>query len=110
MNSGKKQPVRAQSAAARRVPKDAFLKPYMRLRTLLDGLEATALRYCLADKKAGQRIKREKELKELLMPVIEKINVLSGKGPVASGGCGDGYNNCGGVCVPWICPEGTVDS
>ena len=99
-----------QSDTASMVPKDDFLKPYMRLRTLLDGIEATALRYCLADKKAGERIRREEELEKLLMPVIDEIANLSGIGPTAAGGCGDGYNNCGGVCVPWVCPEGSVDS
>jgi hypothetical protein len=82
----------------------------MRLRTILDGLEATALRYCLADKKAGERIRREAELERLLIPVIDEIHKLSGVTPTASGGCGDGYNNCGGVCVPWVCPEETIDS
>lgn len=99
-----------QTDAATVVPKDAFLKPYIRLRTVIDALEATALRYCLADKKASERIRRAEELEGMIHPVVRKIAELSGISSEMAGGCGDGYNNCGGVCVPYACPEDTVDS
>jgi hypothetical protein len=88
-------------------PKEQFREYYIRLRTVLDGLEATALRYCLEDKKAAARIGRAAELERLLMPVVQEIARLSGHEPSAIGGCGDGYMLCNGVCVPYVCPGDT---
>jgi hypothetical protein len=88
-------------------PKEEFRTHYIRLRTILDGLEATALRYCLADKKATVRIQRSVDLEKLLMPVVEQIQSMSVSDVASTGGCGDGYTLCNGVCVPYICPEFT---
>ena len=82
---------------------DDFPKVYMRLRTVLDGLEINALRYCLNETKRSIRKQRAKEIEALLMPIIEKIEGLAVPGE-NRGGCGDGYQNCGGVCVPYQCP------
>lgn len=79
-----------------------FPKAYIRLRTVLDALEINALQYCLEIENPATRKLRAEELVAWLMPVINKIKL----GPGGGGGeCGDGYHNCGGVCVPYQCPE-----
>jgi hypothetical protein len=79
-----------------------FPKAYMRFRTMLDGLEITALRYCLKDKNAAKRIARAEELAHVLMPIItEYQNKMNMDLQVD---CPDGFNNCGGCCVPYDCP------
>jgi hypothetical protein len=79
---------------------DNFPKAYMRLRTVLDALEIGALQSCLAEETPQNRIKRALEIEELLLDVIEKLKDKTTK----PGACADGYNNCGGVCVPYRCP------
>lgn len=86
-------------------PEDAFLKRYVRLRTIIDGLETTALRYCLQEKDPAERDKRAQALEGILMPAVKEVAKLSGIGPELSGACGDGYCLCDGVCVPYNCPE-----
>lgn len=82
---------------------DSFPKAYMRLRTVLDALQINALRYCLEDTKAAERKRRAAEIEAWIMPVIEKLtNEMIAPGN--PGDCGDGYHNCGGVCVPYQCP------
>lgn len=82
-----------------------FPKAYIRLRTVLDGLEISALRFCLDDKNLGKRLKRMAELEEILMPIIKKMQdkTILPDGP--PGVCGEGLYNCGGVCVPYQCPS-----
>lgn len=77
-----------------------FPNVYMRLRTVLDGLEIGALQYCLRDDNVKERIKRAEEIIELLIPVIDEIRDKTMLPTV----CADGYYNCGGVCVPYQCP------
>ncbi len=79
-----------------------FPKAYMRLRTVLDSLELTALRYCLKDTDAAKRTARAEELERVLMPIItEYQNKMRTN---SSGGCPDGYFDCNGCCVPYPCP------
>lgn len=86
-------------------PQDEFRTHYIRLRTVLDGLEATALRYCLKDGNPNERMRRIHELEDRLMPVVQEIAKLQGPEPSPEGGCGDGYVWCNGVCVPYQCPN-----
>ncbi len=80
-----------------------FLKAYARLRTVLDGLEITSLRYCLQDNDATKRIARAEELEQVLLPIItEYQNKMRTNSTVD---CPDGFNNCGGCCVPYDCPN-----
>jgi len=78
-----------------------FLKVYARLRTVLDGLEITALRYCLKDKDEAKRIARAEELEQVLMPIITKYQNSTMSSPNA--GCPDGFFDCGGCCLPYPC-------
>jgi hypothetical protein len=81
-----------------------FPAAYMRLRTVLDGLQISALRYCLEDKNVQKRFKRMAEIEAILLPIIRGMQdklLLPGGG---GGGCGEGYFDCGGVCVPYQCP------
>jgi hypothetical protein len=70
---------------------------YIRLRTILDALEISALRYCMIGTNAAEAIKRAKELEALLMPIVTRMqnNVQRG--------CPDGYFDCGGCCVCYPC-------
>ena len=93
----------------------SFDKPYIRLRTVLDALEANALHYILKDKNDGVRIERAKEVEGLLMPILRLIggtpaakNAVSAEASL--GGCPDGFHDCGGCCVPYACPESTQQS
>jgi hypothetical protein len=78
-----------------------FPTAYIRLRTLLDSLEMTTIRYCLKDTDVGKRIKRAKEIEAHLMPVIR---ILENKMLVLPGDCPDGYESCHNCCVPYPCP------
>ncbi len=75
-------------------------KTYIRLRTILDALEISALRYCLIDANAAETIKRAKELEALLMPIVTRLQNNIQRG------CPDGYFDCGGCCVCHPCIEG----
>lgn len=81
-----------------------FPKAYMRLRTVLDSLEISALQYCLEDKNAATRRLRAGEIEAWVMPVIRKLQGKLMEPGAIPGDCGDGYHNCGGVCVPYPCP------
>jgi hypothetical protein len=83
---------------------DDFARAYIRLRTVLDGLELSSLRYCLKDKNVARRLKRIGEIEELVMPIIRSLQDRTIAHPGA--GCDEGYFNCGGVCVPYQCPGG----
>ena len=90
-----------------------FPKAYIQFRTVLDGLELTAMRYFLKDKDEAQRIARAEEFKNLLMPIItkyqnkmslesqNKMNVDSASIQIE---CPEGYYNCSGCCVAYPCP------
>ena len=90
-------------------PEDAFRRHYIRLRTVLDGLEATALRYCLKDPDPDVRSRRAQELIDMIMPAVKEVEDISTKS-MALMGCGEGYCLCNGVCVPYDCPDGGSNS
>ena len=79
-----------------------FPKAYVRLRTVLDGLQISVLRYCLEEENAKIRIKRMTEIEKTVLPMIRAIQdkLALAPGP----GCPDGYFDCGGICVPYQCP------
>ncbi len=73
-----------------------FPEAYIRLRTVLDALEISALRYVLEGKNAATREELAAKAIKVLMHTNEQL----------SGGiCGDGLHNCGGCCVPYPCWE-----
>ncbi len=78
-----------------------FLKAYARLRTVLDGMEITALRYCLKDTSSVKRIERAKEIEAILLPIIKKLENRIQKQD--SSICPDGLFDCDGCCVPYHC-------
>jgi len=88
-----------------------FPKEYIRFRTVLDALEVNALRYCLSGTSAAERKRRAAEIEALLMPIIEKVNGRPKKSSDVTlpGVCDDGYHNCGGICVPYQCPENSLE-
>ncbi len=73
---------------------------YIRLRTILDAIEISALRYCLKDANAAKIIKRVNEIEALLKPVNTRLRI---KMHIRPGDCEDGFFNCGGYCVPYPC-------
>ena len=83
---------------------DDFPKAYIRLRTVLDGLEISALRFCLDDNSLAKKLKRMSEIEGILMPIIKKLQRKT-IAPDHPGVCGEGLYNCGGVCVPYQCPK-----
>lgn len=80
---------------------DSFDKQYIRLRSVLDALHTNAIRYCLEYTDAESRTERAMEIESILKPALQ----LTGGEPSPEGVCAEGYNNCGGVCVPYRCPE-----
>ena len=80
---------------------NGFPEAYMRLRTVLDGLEISALRYCLKDADATKRIRRAKKIEAKLMPIIQEFQNSSAATPPE---CPDGFYDCGGCCLPYQCP------
>lgn len=82
-----------------------FLKAYIRLRTVLDGLEIASLRYVLNDGDTAGRTARAEELEKVLMPIITEYQ--QNKMQTNAGAeCPDGFFSCcnGGCCVPYPCP------
>ena len=84
---------------------DDFPKKYVRFRTVLDALQVSSLRYCLESASTGTRIKRMTEIEKMILPMIRAIQDKLALAPGSGGGCPDGYFDCGGVCVPYQCPE-----
>ncbi len=82
-----------------------FLKAYKRFRTVLDGLEITALRYCMNNNDDAHRIARAKEIEEKLMPIIEEFQskMHTNLNLPLNIDCPEGFYNCGGCCVPYEC-------
>ena len=78
-----------------------FMAVYARLRTVLDGLEINALRYCLSATGDDERIQRAEEIEKEVMPLVQRFQTKPGTTP--GEGCPDGYFDCGGVCVPYAC-------
>jgi hypothetical protein len=78
-----------------------FPKAYARLRTVLDSLELTALRYCLKDTSSAKRIERAKEIEAVLIPIIREFENNIPK--LKPSECPDGFFNCGGCCLPYPC-------
>jgi len=72
-----------------------FPSAYIRLRTLLDSLQANMIRYCLEDGDVEVRLDRMNGVEEELMNLIGKVG---GDSP-----CAPGYYLCDGVCVPYVC-------
>lgn len=93
-----------------------FKAEYVRLRTMLDSLQLTSMRYFLKDQDEAGRIARAKELEEALKPVINRFQerptstpapvgfMSMSKGADSGSGCPDGYFNCNGCCVAYPCP------
>ncbi len=78
-----------------------FARTYIQLRTVIDGLESLALRYCLEKEDAAERLRRASELQEIVRQATVQISKLGGIEP---GNCGPGMCWCNGVCVPYNCP------
>lgn len=82
-----------------------FPHAYIRFRTVLDGLELTAMRYFLKDNDEAQRIARAQELENLLMPIINEYqNKMNSSLAASQDVCPEGMNSCNGCCVPYNCP------
>ncbi|MBA4122916.1 MAG: hypothetical protein H0X72_10705 [Acidobacteria bacterium] len=90
-----------------------YPEAYIRLRTVLDALEMNALYYVLEDEYDATRINRAAETEALLRSCYEQIFMLRNPDVQSYGeimseqpatGCPPGYQNCGGVCVPYHCP------
>lgn len=75
---------------------------YARLRTVLDGLELNALRYCLSSDDTATRIRRAEEIEAAVMPLVREWQKFGIK---AEEQCSDGYVLCNGVCVPYNCVD-----
>lgn len=99
-----------------------FPAAYIRLRTLLDGVEMGALRYTMTGDSADERSKRAKRLAEKLEPLAKRIrkwleesqSASRALGSVAASDtgepCPDGFYLCDGCCVPYPCPPGGTES
>jgi hypothetical protein len=80
----------------------SFAPRYARLRTVLDGLELNALRYCLSSDDTATRVRRAEEIEAALMPLVREWQKFGIK---AEESCSDGYVLCNGVCVPYNCVD-----
>lgn len=74
---------------------EEFADSYIRLRTLLDSLQANSLRYVMKAEETSARLDRINHLEGEIRSLIKGIG---GEGP-----CADGYYLCYGVCVPYQC-------
>jgi hypothetical protein len=85
-----------------------FCNAYVRLRTVLDALEMHTLNIVLRDEDTITRIKRAKEIEEMLTRCYNEIfkpDVTAyAETFQTDGNCPEGYQNCNGVCVPYNCP------
>ena len=75
------------------------LHQYAQLRTILDSLDIGALRYYLDAASLEEQKKNFEYLEAELMPIIKRIWARQPD----TEGCPDGYMECNGVCVPYIC-------
>jgi hypothetical protein len=76
---------------------------YVRLRTVLDSLEIGAIRYFSSAPTAALKQKRMEQTQEALMPIIRWLWGMPED--VLTIDCPEGYTNCHGVCVPYLCPD-----
>jgi hypothetical protein len=74
---------------------EEFSDSYIRLRTLLDSLQANSLRYVMKAESTDERLDRIGRLEGEIRSLVKEIG---GEGP-----CADGYYLCYGVCVPYQC-------
>jgi hypothetical protein len=95
--SSPKSPKAPKGSQARTID---YLKPYARLRTVLDALDIAVLQYYWDGETAADKNRRAAELEGMLMPII---NGFKKKGLAEE--CPAGLNNCGGCCVPYRCPR-----
>jgi hypothetical protein len=105
----KKTEKKAEKKPAPR-PDSDFPRAYIRLRTVLDALETGVLRYCLDNKNIQKRFQRIDEIEAVLLPIIQSLKdkvLLPGGGKDA---CAEGLFNCGGVCVPYQCPDKPIST
>lgn len=93
---------------------------YGELRTVLDAVLMDTLRHVMEDKNPAERKRRANDLidyyKKEVLPRVggipkggataesEGMAVMS-LGAPGPGSCGDGYYNCYGVCVPYLCAD-----
>jgi hypothetical protein len=69
------------------------------MRTVLDGLELAALRFYLAGETAAEKDAAAEKVETMALNMIGNLRLGH------AGACPRGYNNCGGVCVPYPCPN-----
>jgi hypothetical protein len=85
------------------------LPQYIRLRTLLDSAEVGALRYYLNAPTGVEKTQHFDELKGMLQGIIDvtwpTLNEAEAKHHGDIDPCPPGYFDCGGCCVPYLCPE-----
>ncbi len=98
-----KKPPATKKAKPKPKTSASFQAAYIRLRTVLDGLEMNAIRYCLETSNPVTRTRRAKAIVNQLMPLTRKW-----QGEALSPGfeaCDEGYVLCNGVCVPYQCVD-----
>ena len=105
-SSPKKSATASPKSQSRRVSDDYrrssdYRKSYVRLRTLLDALEISAVCYYMEGDTAAEKNLRAEEIERLIRPVLAEFRSGFGQG------CPPGFNNCGGCCVPYPCPSDT---
>ncbi len=79
---------------------DSTCPQYVRLRMLLDSVEAGSIRYYLEGTDPGGKSKQFDKLEPLLMDIINLV--FQGAKKIT---CPPGYSNCDGVCVPYQSEE-----
>lgn len=72
---------------------------FTRLRVALDSLTLGAVQYYMSAKNEKERLRRLSEMER----AIDSFPGLKQEG--IGGRCAPGYNDCGGYCVPYDCPE-----
>jgi hypothetical protein len=97
----KKASVASPKTEGRRSASRDYRKSYVRLRTLLDALEYTAMSYYMDGESTAEKIYRAEEIERLVRPVLMEFSRNFAQG------CPPGFFNCGGCCVPYRCPSTT---
>ena len=89
----------------KKVPRDypIDLPQYVHLRTMLDSVEAGALRFYLNAATRAEQEERFTYLKTGLMKISEHV---FGRKAHDDEPCPPGYHNCNGCCVPYECVIG----
>ena len=99
--SPKKSAAASPTSQSRRASSSDYRRSYVRLRTLLDALEISAVCYYMEGDTALEKNQRAEEMERLLRPILLEFN----RGLIQ--GCPPGFYNCGGCCVPYKCPSDT---